>query len=65
MCGNKNCNYINIFYLANEEKVMIHYDKNYKPIWIQHYCEDKETTFIPDKYNLYDATEVYETIVKI
>lgn len=60
MCGNSKCKFINLFYLVNEEKVMIHYDAKHNPIWIQHYKDDKENTFIPDKYNLYEATEVYE-----
>lgn len=61
MCGNEKCRFINIFYLTDDgERVMIHYDNNYKPIWIQHFCsKDIQTTFIPDKYELFDAIQAY------
>jgi hypothetical protein len=65
MCGNEKCKSINIFYLTDDEKVYIHYDKDYRPIWIQHINIDVERTFIPDKYDIYDATQQYKPKIKI
>lgn len=67
MCGNDNCKFINIFYLTDDdEKVMIHYDSNYRPIWIQHFCKNEiQTTFIPDKYELFDTQQKYKPKIKI
>ena len=62
MCGNEKCKHINIFYLDDvDEKIFIHYDEKHNPIWIQHFKKDEQqTTFIPDRYELYDATHKYK-----
>lgn len=61
MCGNENCRFICIFYLTDDdEKVMIHYDNNFKPIWIQHFCKNEiETDFIPDVNKTFDTQHKY------
>ena len=49
MCGNPRCKSINIFYLCDDEKIFIHYDKYHRPIWIQHIDKfEKERTFLRD-----------------
>lgn len=61
MCGNEKCKFINIFYLTDDEKIMIHYDMKYNPIWIQHFNKDElQTTFIPDRYELFDTQQKYK-----
>jgi hypothetical protein len=65
MCGNKKCKWINIFYLTDDEKVMIHYDDKHRPIWIQHFKGELERTFIEDIHNQYDAIEAYKPKIKI
>lgn len=67
MCGNEKCKHINIFYLDDVyEKIFIHYDEKNNPIWIQHFSRtEKETTFIPDRYELYDTQQKYKPKVKV
>lgn len=66
MCGNEKCKFINIFYLTDDEKIMIHYDTKYNPIWIQHFNKDElQTTFIPDRYELFDTQQKYKPKIKI
>jgi hypothetical protein len=56
MCGNPRCKSINIFYLCDDEKIFIHYDKYYKPIWIQHIDKfDKERTFLRDTDKIFKS----------
>lgn len=50
MCRRKNCILIQIVEIQEEEKLYVHYDKDFNPIWIQYYNSknDKELTFAPE-----------------
>jgi hypothetical protein len=45
MCQNNNCRFIEIIEIHDNIKVVIHYDKNHKPILIEYWDEKQELVF--------------------
>ena len=48
MCHHPNCYFINIIEIEEDEKIAIHYNKRFNPIFIQHlnYKKDLFTSFV-------------------
>jgi hypothetical protein len=51
MCQKKECKYIEIIEIEDGVKVMIHYNKQLEPIFIQYFDDNKKKVFEFEKTN--------------